>query len=67
MPPFSGPTKKKFEDIPDDEFEETYRVNVSAMFRLCKAILPQMKVIVGGNLQRSPDQLLNPSKPRCQQ
>jgi NAD(P)-dependent dehydrogenase (short-subunit alcohol dehydrogenase family) len=36
-------TYDKFEDIPDDEFEETYRVNVFAMFRLCKAILPQMK------------------------
>src|ERR1700731_1035950 len=34
---------EKFEDISDDEFEETYRVNVFAMFRLCKAILPQMK------------------------
>jgi NAD(P)-dependent dehydrogenase (short-subunit alcohol dehydrogenase family) len=34
---------EKFEDIPDDEFEETYRVNVFAMFRLCKALLPQMK------------------------
>ncbi len=37
-------TYEKFEDISDDEFEETYRVNVFAMFRLCKAILPQMKV-----------------------
>ena len=36
-------TYEKFEDIPDDEFEETYRVNVFAMFRLCKAILPRMK------------------------
>jgi NAD(P)-dependent dehydrogenase (short-subunit alcohol dehydrogenase family) len=36
-------TYEKFEDIPDDEFEEAYRVNVFAMFRLCKAILPQMK------------------------
>jgi len=36
-------TYEKFEDIPDDEFEETYRVNVFAMFRLCKALLPQMK------------------------
>ena len=34
---------EKFEDISDDEFEETYRVNVFAMFRLCKALLPQMK------------------------
>jgi len=32
-----------FADIPEDEFEETYRVNVFAMFRLCQAILPQMK------------------------
>jgi NAD(P)-dependent dehydrogenase (short-subunit alcohol dehydrogenase family) len=36
-------THEKLEDIPDDEFEETYRVNVFAMFRLCKEILPQMK------------------------
>ena len=35
-------TYAKFEDIPDDEFEETYRVNVFAMFRLCQALLPQM-------------------------
>jgi NAD(P)-dependent dehydrogenase (short-subunit alcohol dehydrogenase family) len=36
-------TYEKFEDIPDEEFEEAYRVNVFAMFRLCKAILPQME------------------------
>ena len=36
-------TYEKFEDISDDEFQETYRVNVFGMFRLCKAILPQMK------------------------
>jgi NAD(P)-dependent dehydrogenase (short-subunit alcohol dehydrogenase family) len=30
-------------DIPDDEFEETFRVNVFAIFRLTKALLPQMK------------------------
>jgi NAD(P)-dependent dehydrogenase (short-subunit alcohol dehydrogenase family) len=41
-------TYEKFEDIPDDEFEETYRVNVFGMFRLCKAILPQMKA--GGSI-----------------
>jgi NAD(P)-dependent dehydrogenase (short-subunit alcohol dehydrogenase family) len=34
---------EKFEDIPDEEFEKAYQVNVFAMFRLCKAILPQMK------------------------
>lgn len=36
------------EDISDDEFEETYRVNMFAMFRLCKAALPQMKA--GGSI-----------------
>jgi NAD(P)-dependent dehydrogenase (short-subunit alcohol dehydrogenase family) len=44
-----------FEDITDEEFEETYRVNVFAMFRLCKAILPQMKpggsIINTGSIQ----------------
>jgi len=29
-------TYENFEDISDDEFEATYRVNVFAMFRLCK-------------------------------
>jgi hypothetical protein len=33
----------KFEDVPDDDFVETYSVNVFAMFRLCKLLLPQMK------------------------
>jgi NAD(P)-dependent dehydrogenase (short-subunit alcohol dehydrogenase family) len=42
-------TYEKFEEISDDEFEETYRVNVFAMFRLCKAILPRMKE--GGSIQ----------------
>ena len=41
-------TYEKFEDISNDEFEETYRVNVFAMFRLCKAVLPQMKA--GGSI-----------------
>jgi hypothetical protein len=36
-------TYERFEDISDDEFEETYRVNVFAMFRLCKAVLPRMR------------------------
>ena len=36
-------TYEKFEDIPDGEFERTYHVNVFAMFRLCKALLPQIK------------------------
>jgi NAD(P)-dependent dehydrogenase (short-subunit alcohol dehydrogenase family) len=41
-------TYEKFEDISDEEFEETYRVNVLGMFRLCKAILPQMEA--GGSI-----------------
>jgi NAD(P)-dependent dehydrogenase (short-subunit alcohol dehydrogenase family) len=48
-------TYEKFEDIPEDEFEETYRVNVFAMFRLCQAILPQMReggaIINTGSIQ----------------
>jgi NAD(P)-dependent dehydrogenase (short-subunit alcohol dehydrogenase family) len=41
-------TYENFEDISEEEFEETYRVNVFAMFRLCKALLPQMKA--GGSI-----------------
>jgi len=48
-------TYAKFEDIAEEEFEETYRINVFAMFRLCKALLPQMKeggsIINTGSIQ----------------
>jgi NAD(P)-dependent dehydrogenase (short-subunit alcohol dehydrogenase family) len=48
-------TYEHFEDISEEEFEETYRVNVFAMFRLCKALLPQMKeggsIINTGSIQ----------------
>jgi NAD(P)-dependent dehydrogenase (short-subunit alcohol dehydrogenase family) len=48
-------TYEKFEDIPEKEFEDTFRVNVFAMFRLCKALLPQMKqggsIINTGSIQ----------------
>ena len=41
--------------ISEEEFEETYRVNVFAMFRLCKAILPRMQpgasIINTGSIQ----------------
>ena len=37
-------TYERFDHIPDDEFEETYRVNVFGMFRLCKAILPRGRI-----------------------
>jgi NAD(P)-dependent dehydrogenase (short-subunit alcohol dehydrogenase family) len=35
-------TYEKFEDIPAEEFEETFRVNVFGMFSLCQLVLPQM-------------------------
>jgi len=41
-------TYENFEDITDAEFEETFRVNVFAMFRLCQLLLPQMKA--GGSI-----------------
>ena len=41
-------TYENFEDISEEEFVETYRVNVFAMFRLCKALLPQMEA--GGSI-----------------
>lgn len=41
-------TYDSFLDIPDGEFEKTYRVNVFAMFWLCKALLP--KIPAGGSI-----------------
>jgi NAD(P)-dependent dehydrogenase (short-subunit alcohol dehydrogenase family) len=38
-------------DIPDDEFEETFRVNVFALYYLSKKLLPQMKA--GGSIINS--------------
>ena len=39
------------ENIPDDEFEETFRVNVFGLFYLTKRLLPQMKA--GGSIINS--------------
>ncbi len=36
-------TYEKLEDIPEDEFERTYQVNIFGMFRLCKLVLPGMR------------------------
>ena len=33
----------KIEDISDDEWDETFRTNVTAMFYLCRAAIPHMK------------------------
>lgn len=41
-------TYESFLDIPDNEFEETFRVNVFAMFRLCQLLLP--KIPAGGSI-----------------
>ena len=35
-------TRTSLEDIPDDEWEYTFRVNITAMFHLCKAAVPHM-------------------------
>ena len=36
-------TYESLEEIPDDEWDRTFQVNVTAMFHLCKAALPHMK------------------------
>lgn len=36
-------TRESLEDIPDEEWEHTFRTNISAMFYLCKAALPHMR------------------------
>jgi NAD(P)-dependent dehydrogenase (short-subunit alcohol dehydrogenase family) len=55
-------TYETFEDNSDEEFEETYRVNVFGMFRLCEAILPQMKA--GGSIINTGSiQSFDPSPP----
>jgi NAD(P)-dependent dehydrogenase (short-subunit alcohol dehydrogenase family) len=34
---------KSIEDIPDDEWERTFAVNITAMFHICKAAVPHMQ------------------------
>ena len=36
-------THEAIEDIPDDEWDLTFQTNITAMFHLCKAAVPQMK------------------------
>jgi NAD(P)-dependent dehydrogenase (short-subunit alcohol dehydrogenase family) len=36
-------THDSLEDIPDEEWERTFKVNISAMFYLCKAAVPHMQ------------------------
>ena len=35
--------RESIDEIPDDEWEYTFRVNITAMFYLCKAAVPHMK------------------------
>ncbi|VCU62463.1 oxidoreductase [Pseudomonas synxantha] len=35
-------TYKSLEDIPDEDWVKTFNVNITAMFRICKAALPHM-------------------------
>jgi NAD(P)-dependent dehydrogenase (short-subunit alcohol dehydrogenase family) len=36
-------THGSLEEIPDEEWEHTFKTNITAMFRLCKAAVPHMK------------------------
>ncbi len=36
-------THTSLEEIPDDEWDRTFQVNITAMFHLCKAAVPHMK------------------------
>lgn len=36
-------TREALEEIPDEEWDHTFAVNISAMFHLCKAAVPHMK------------------------
>lgn len=42
------PTGKRLEDLSDDEWEGTLAVNLTAMFRTCRAILPLIRAAGGG-------------------
>jgi len=36
-------TRESLDEIPDEEWDRTFAVNISAMFHLCKAAVPHMK------------------------
>jgi NAD(P)-dependent dehydrogenase (short-subunit alcohol dehydrogenase family) len=36
-------TRESLEEIPDEEWDRTFQVNITAMFHLCKAAVPHMK------------------------
>ena len=57
-------TRNSLEETPDEEWDRTFQVNITAMFHLCKAALPHMKAgsaIVNTssvNSDKAPPQLL---------
>ncbi len=55
-------TYEKFEEIPDEDFDETFRVNVLGMFRLCQLVLPQMGA-GGAIINTASIQSFDPSEP----
>jgi len=55
-------TYQSFDEIPDEEFVRTYEVNVFAMFRLCRQLLPHLPA--GGSIINTASiQSFDPSKP----
>ncbi len=51
---------EQIEDIPDEEWDYTFAVNISAMFHICKAAVPHMKK--GGSIINTSS--VNSDKPR---
>ncbi|TRC84435.1 SDR family oxidoreductase [Mesorhizobium sp. WSM4310] len=44
------PTGKRLEDVSDAEWEETIAVNLTAIFRVCRATLPLLRAAGGGSI-----------------
>jgi NAD(P)-dependent dehydrogenase (short-subunit alcohol dehydrogenase family) len=53
-------TRESIEEIPDEEWDRTFAINISAMFHLCKAAVPHMKP--GGSIINTSS--INSDKPR---
>jgi NAD(P)-dependent dehydrogenase (short-subunit alcohol dehydrogenase family) len=44
------PTGKRLEDVTDPEWEKTIAVNLTAIFRVCRATLPHLRAAGGGSI-----------------
>ncbi|MBZ9773958.1 SDR family NAD(P)-dependent oxidoreductase [Mesorhizobium sp. CO1-1-8] len=44
------PTGKRLEELSDDEWERTIAVNLTAIFRICRATLPLLRAAGGGSI-----------------